>query len=419
MSRTSRTSVSPIAPPEREWPRLRAVDDTDERSRAIFEEGPFFRSKRWIPVLSSHARGAVKRAFVAVLLAWVPLVLLASVQFFVLHDTRARSFAHDLGAHARFLVALPLLVVAPRYALPRMRLMFRGFARSGVLAPSAHDRYDRLLAGTVERIRSPALEIILVLLAYALTLSSIYFLREPVHLPWRTLGLVTSEPPSISAYWYTFVSNPLLLVLITSWLWRQLMWAVLLFRISRLRMHLVPSHPDRMGGLRFVREPVRGCWPVSAAFGTIVAGATANQIRLFGVSMLAVRVEIVALAAFVGLIMLAPLLVLTPTLVRWKEYGRYVYGRLAVQLGADFERAWITPKERLGDDALERPDFSATIDLYSVVANTERMKSVPFALEDVAVALLPSLVPFVPFALFVLPAQTVFERLMALGKMFI
>jgi hypothetical protein len=47
-------------------------------------------------------------------------------------------------------------------------------------------------------------------------------------------------------------SNTLFLCLVLRWFWRFLIWATLLWRASRLRLQLMPLHPDRCGGLGFL-----------------------------------------------------------------------------------------------------------------------------------------------------------------------
>lgn len=55
-----------------------------------------------------------------------------------------------------------------------------------------------------------------------------------------------------AGWWCMLVSNPLFLFLGLRWLWRHLVWALLLNDIARLDLRLVATHPDGMGGLAFI-----------------------------------------------------------------------------------------------------------------------------------------------------------------------
>jgi hypothetical protein len=67
--------------------------------------------------------------------------------------------------------------------------------------------------------------------------------------PWLAYGM----PPNIhltAAGWYALiVSNSIFEFLLGLSLWKWLLWTVFSFRISRLNLNLIPTHPDGNGGL--------------------------------------------------------------------------------------------------------------------------------------------------------------------------
>ncbi len=48
------------------------------------------------------------------------------------------------------------------------------------------------------------------------------------------------------------MARPIFLALLLGWLWRLILLCVLFHRIARLDLALVPTHPDRDGGLGFL-----------------------------------------------------------------------------------------------------------------------------------------------------------------------
>ena len=53
-------------------------------------------------------------------------------------------------------------------------------------------------------------------------------------------------------WWYLYVARPVYVALVLAWFWRLLLTTRMMFKISRLPLSLVPTHPDRLGGLGFL-----------------------------------------------------------------------------------------------------------------------------------------------------------------------
>ena len=89
-----------------------------------------------------------RRAILSVLVAWVPLLILAQVQGLAI-GTGSASLLQDFAAYSRFLVAVPLLVIAEAQARPLAAA--RSFATSStarLIAPEDDARFQELLAST-------------------------------------------------------------------------------------------------------------------------------------------------------------------------------------------------------------------------------------------------------------------------------
>jgi hypothetical protein len=124
-----------------------------------------------------------------------------------------------------------------------------------------------------------------------------------------------------------------------------------------------------------------------------------------------VQFDAAILGAVIAL-MIFPLTTLAPRLAHTYRRGVLEYGELAADVGREFEGRWLATRAVKAPGAgLDESDFSATIDLYSVVANVHAMRLVPMALKDVAILLLFSLLPFVPILLATVPADVLWARL--------
>jgi hypothetical protein len=178
-----------------------------------------------------------------------------------------------------------------------------------------------------------------------------------------------------------------------------------------MRLRLIAAHPDRASGLKFLNSSLVAFMPLAFTFGVITAGASANQLlynsaTVDTVQMLAGGLIVVVLTLFVG-----PLLVFVGKLHAEKVEGIYYYGSLADDVGRQFEEKWFRNYEEFRDGALQAPDFSATTDLYGVVANVHDMKLFPFELRAVVSLIVAALLPFIPVVLMMMPVKAIVTEL--------
>src|SRR4051794_9759325 len=406
----------PLTVPRSEPEAVQASGHLDVAPDSVFECGPFVRTARWLPVMHSSMADAPRRAVMTVLIAWLPLALLAAVQTWMLGDDRGRTFLFDYGAHARFLLALPLLVFAPAVTFPKLGFVIRRFVETGAVPERELSRFDAIISDSVRRLRSPLAEITLVVVAYGIVLVRALVEHQEL-MTWRDLGPRLGAAPSLSGCWYLLVSSPLLVVVVLGWVRRQFLLGRIVRGISQLDLELVPSHPDRLGGLGFINVYQKAYWPLSVALGLVMGGAMANAFVHAGISPLRFQVEASFLILTLFVLVAAPLLPLYGPLRRAKKRGLNEYGHLAARVGRTFERVWVAPVTRVDADALKAVDFSATIDLYQVVGNVNGMRKLPFTTKDLLRVALPALVPLIPVAFLILPHERLLEQLGKIMKL--
>jgi hypothetical protein len=113
-------------------------------------------------------------------------------------------------------------------------------------------------------------------------------------------------------------------------------------------------------------------------------------------------------------VFVGPLLVFIINMHLQKVDGIYRYGQLADAVGRQFERKWLTNYDKIGPDALEVPDFSATTDLYQIVDNVHQITIVPFELRTLLVLCISALLPFLPVVLMLVPLKVILKELVNL-----
>ncbi len=345
----------------------------------------------------------------AVAVTWIPLAALAAFRGL----DSLRSFLEDYAAQSRILVVIPLLILAEPPMVALLVRVAHHFPNAGFIKETDLPRFERALSDFTHRGESLAVRVVLVLLIYMFLGLIMSDVESSSFMPWCFgEGGVTNL--SRAGSWYVFVSLPVLLYIVLRWVWRQLLWLWLLTITSRMDLHLVPSHPDRTGGLSFLEECMRGYIPFGLAVGTIVAGAVANRVVHLHHSLASFKYTPIFMIVFVVIVCVGPLCIFWNILLRTRRRGIFEYGALALTMGRQFEAKWLADPARTRDDALEKPDFSATIDLYSVVANVHSMNLFPVGHLSLARLTIASLAPVIPLALVVLPLDELMKRVLKL-----
>jgi hypothetical protein len=111
--------------------------------------GPLFQLLRRAH-LSGDAADLVSRRVIALaLITWLPLLALSIAEGHAWGDTVKVPFLFDVDVHARFLLALPLLILAELVVHQRMRLVVGTFVRRGLLPDEGRRRFDAAIAAAM------------------------------------------------------------------------------------------------------------------------------------------------------------------------------------------------------------------------------------------------------------------------------
>jgi hypothetical protein len=393
------------APPSR-LPPSAPEDEADDALDSTFPTPAFpFDGVRFPPPLSggTTGRAILFRALGAILIAWVPMAVLSAVEGLALGPTRRESFLLDVAAYSRFLIALPLLIMAEGFALPLLGHIVRHLARPELLPETERPRYDAAVARASRLVRSPLAAMIMIAVAYVATIQAGRAAYPADVETWVTATTNGARALSWAGLWRTFVSQPLYVVLVLMWLWRAAVWAIFLRKVSRLELRLVASHPDHMGGLRFVMASLRAFSPVGLALAVGISGTIAERVFVGGTRVTQFAPVIGVVVVVLLLLFVGPLFVLSKPLKKIRTRAIFSYGRLASGVGYHFEREWLRPAEDVPAGALQSAEFSATTDLYSIITNANTVRVIPIDLNGVVPLVLAILLPFVPLALFEMP----------------
>jgi len=381
----------------------------DGEHDVLFEYAPPARLQRRLGLVAPDRFNIRHRALLALLVGWAPLLLLAMAQSLWLHTNVVTPLLKEVGVHARYLIAAPLLVLAEVSCAPQLNAIIRNFAESGFVGEADRGRLQEAIGSTYRLLQSRIAEVLVIAFSYIVVAAAIHSHPSDQVPPWATAGGITPFY-SPAGWWHMLVSLPLLLVLLFGWIWRLLLWTRLLWRIARLDLQLTISHPDHCAGLAFLGQSVRAFAIIAFALAAIVAGRSATIVLGGG------RLPTPELYFNVGFLLgivavfVAPLLVFSPMLMKTWRRAIFQYGGLAERVGQIFERKWLTFRKH-DEQVLEKPDFSATADLYQVVSNAYEIRFVPLGLKDLAILVVAMLLPFLPVVLMTVPADVIWAQI--------
>jgi len=356
------------------------------------------------------ARGARLHAGrVAVLLAsltWLPLLVLAAIEGVAWGGAVHVPLVRDFLPYGQLLIAVPVLVLGE---LTVGRYLVRAVTElrtSEVLDSEDAPILDMVLAKTVQRWRGRNVDLVLLILTCAATVVSLWGAKEWLTGGWQVAG----DGMTLAGWWYLLVSLPVMRFLALRWLWRLLLWAWVLWRVSRLELNPRPAHPDRAGGLAFLGGTQAAFGVLVFAFGVQLSCLIADAVHFRGAELMAFRGELVAFVVIAVGALLLPLLVFAPKLVRTREdYLLFLSGSAHRGAGDLARKLRSSEAGELPADAV-----SGLTDFGVIYENTRLMKPVPMEMQHVLGLVLAAVLPFLPLVFLVMPAREVLRTLVRL-----
>jgi len=351
-----------------------------------------------------------RRMLVLCGIAWLPLFILSVLEGNALGSTVKVPFLLDPEVYARFLLALPFLIIAELVIHERMRTVVRQFIERGLIADNMREKFDAAIASALRLRNSILAEVLLIAIVYVVDVLVLWRGHTLDVGSWGA-SIVSGQPhPTLAGWWYRCVSLPVLQFLLLRWYYRLFIWARFLWQVSRLDLKLVATHPDHSAGLGFLTQISYAFGPLLVAQGALVAGMIADRIFYAGAKLPQFRVELVALAVIAVLIVVAPLLVFAPKLGRLKRSALREYGTFAQRYVSEFEQKWLRGGAAPGETPLGSGDIQSLADLENSFEAIRQMRSIPFTPRALVQLAIVTLAPVAPLALTMISAEELVQR---------
>jgi len=348
---------------------------------------PLFRAQRLLRLAPREGLGAVRRAILYGLFAWVPIAAWAAASGRLSGgDAQEPLFAH-FGINLRCLLGIPLLVLSETVAEVVLARIVPRFAASGVVS----DREGLAAAiRSTERLRDARLPWVAIFVLTAMaTLAGGVRAQQLDLMSWAVMG----DGLGFGGHWFIFVARPLFLLFLLAWLWRIALVTILFRRIAALDLRLVPSHADRVGGLGFLEQAPLAFALVQLAISSMVAAHTAHEILYHGAHVASLKALMCVSIALVAILALVPLSAFAGPLRRARARARLDYGALAGRHARGLHARWVAGGAAEDEAILQAPEIGSAADMDALYAAAAGMRPVPIGRNALVAVLLPAILP--------------------------
>ena len=367
---------------------------------SLMEGGPGDALMRKLRMIRPEIGSASARtAIILSAITWLPLLVLSVIEDLAVGGAKI-PFFYDIAAHTRFLIAVPILVLAEIPIGKRLRGIAKHFLDAGLVPESERKQFNSYIVDTVRFHDSRLAGLILI----AVTYFTAYIVFSGTSLQ---SGSTWFEPSSTgfspAGYYYAFVAIPIFQFLMFRWAFRMFVWARLLWQISNLDLLLTATHPDGAGGLGFLGKGTIPFGVILFGLSSVVSASIASRVLFGGATLEQFEVIYAALIVIALILFAGPLMVFAPKLFRLKQDGLFRYGTLASQYTQAFDSKWANGINSAEEPLLGTGDIQSLADLGNSYELVRKTRVVPIELSDFIGIALPGVIPALPLAATVMP----------------
>ena len=391
-------------------PSSAAAHDPDDFSVVL--GGPLYQLVRRAHLSGDALELWHRRIVVISMVAWLPLLILSLVGGRAWGTAVAVPFLLDVEVHARFLLTVPLLIVAELVVHQRLRPVVRQFLERDLVPAASRARFDAAVENAQRLRNSVAAEAVLLGLVYVNSVFVWQYYGALDVATWQAVPGEGGRVLSAAGAWFAYVSLPLFQFILLRWYFRLFVWTRFLWQVARCRLSLIPTHPDRVAGLGFLSGSVVAFAPLLAAHGTLLAGWLASRIFFEGAALPDFKVEVVVVVAFLLLLVLGPLLLFMPQLADSRRVGLREYGALAQRYVRDFDDKWLRGGRPPAEPLVGSADVQSLADLGNSYELVRSMRVVPVTRDAIVQLTVITLLPVTPLLLTMVSLEELLKRLL-------
>jgi hypothetical protein len=343
----------------------------------------------------AHLTRVGRQILTAVAVTWLPIMAFGLINEHL--KGQPEPLLHHAATHVRLLVAAPVFLFIDTMFPRTCRVILSQLAFKNFIPETAEPTFDRILRRATGLANSWVPEALLMTISIGLGICAFLGLVP-------ASGIHTRGHRTPAELWYILTDWPFVQFLLWRALWRWVIWVRILFGLSRIQLDLVSTHPDRRGGISFLRLPSVGyCAFLLFAVASMLCAEWGDRLT-WDRSLRGFLPLLALFASAGGLIAFGPLLAFAPQLFRVRRQGILDCGARACDEGRRFQRR--ASNGRSIEDPAASIEVSALCDVGVVYREAvDRLQIVLVDRRDVVALLIATLLPVLPMMLFRVPME--------------
>lgn len=374
---------------------------------SLVRGGPFYHAQEKARLIAPGRWNLGRRMLFVIAIGWLPLVVLTAL----FHPESLISLLKGYEVYARVAIAAPVLLAGQMLMETRFRMVVQHVRDAKLLGGDDLTAMNHIIASLAHWSDSWLPELLIIVLSYVNT-AALWQTRVAEHWAWGIIGTGTAAHITPAGWYYGLVSQMIYRFLLGLSLWKWLLWTVYMFRLSRLDLKLVATHPDHHGGIGFLGLSPMGFSPIAFAICAAIGSNWRNQILNAGAHLVTFKIQAIVLLAVLLIVALGPLVFFVPRLARLRRAGIMQYGILAQIHSTDFHEKWILHRAGHEEEFLAAPEASTLTDYGASYENIEAMQPFPFDKGALVSLVIAIVVPMIPVVLAQIPLAVVLKDLL-------
>jgi hypothetical protein len=244
----------------------------------IARGGPFYELQKRLGLLREDALRTAARTSLFVALAWGVPLLLAIIDGHAFGTLDEEPYLLELGAWARSFIGIGLFMLIEPQVEEHLRALVAQLVRTPILAPSAFEEAARAVNAALKRRNAALAEGVCLVVAILITINFLSRLFEADTASWAVTVSPEGNQLTTAGWWCVVVSNPIFWFLLARWIWRHIVWAMLLRQLAAFELRLAVTHPDGHGGIRFIGQYPNAYAGFVFAVSWALAAAVAHEL---------------------------------------------------------------------------------------------------------------------------------------------
>ena len=379
---------------------------------SLIRGGPFYQAQIASRLIRPHQWNLGRRIIFAVAIGWLPLVLLTAI----FAPSAVGELLRDYKVASRMLIAVPVLLFGQILMESKFRTIV-STTREDLIAPADVPQFNGILAKIV-RLRDNVLPELVIAVLVVLHIAMSFNGKIGMAGDWAILGARTAFDAHLSpaGWYYVGVSQFLYQFLVGLCLWKWLLWTFFVFSLSRMKLQLMVSHPDKHGGMGFLGMSTLAFAPIAFAITAAVGATWRYEILNMDARLMSFKLPAIVLVVMVVLLAIGPLLFFVPKLAPLRRKGILQYGSLAHLESAEFHDKWILHRKGHELEFLAAPEVSTLTDLATSFQNIEDMKAIPLDKGSLMAPVIAVVLPLLPAVMAQVPLKVVLKSLLEAMK---